>query len=227
MQRFVIRQPMEQAYVRHALFAVELLDGVTLARVTDGVTVVAEGLRGKPTINASGLFVWRREDLAALRKVSIEPGVLPYQPREVLKRDLHLPPEPKPLTSIQLSPRIDYPFPSGMTGVRGTLIEDRIGAPVAVRNAEMQLRWLDDDGVTWRDAPTRSVTNTKGDFAAVLRLASTEVPHVDANGDVTVRLRVRRDGNERSSLDVKLVQGRVTEPTASDTMTFAWDELQP
>jgi hypothetical protein len=228
IQRFVIRQPLERAYLRNAVFALELLDGVTLARVSNGITIVADGLREKPTVNVSGLFVWRREDISALRNISIDPGVLPYQRRELDRAALRLPPLPNPLTSIQLSPRIDYPLPSGMTGMRGTLIEDRSDPPVPVRDAETHLRWLDDDGVTWRDAPTRCLTNARGDFVSVLRLASSEVPQVDPSGALTVRLVVRRDEvNERSSTDVKLVQGRVADPTTLNAMRFAWDELQP
>jgi hypothetical protein len=223
IQRFVIRQPLELAYTRNALFALEVLDGVTLSRLSDGILVVAHGLRGKPTVNASGLFVWRREDISALQKISIDPGLLPYQHYDLDRAALLL-----PLTSIQLSPRIDYSFPSGITGMRGTLIEDRSDPLVPIPNAEIRLRWLDDDGVTWRDAPTRSRANARGDFVSILRLAAAQVPQVDPSGAVTVRLLVRRDEtNERSSTDLKLVQGRVADPTALNTMTFAWDDLQP
>ena len=227
IQRFVIRH-RERAYVRNALFALELLDGVTLARVSDGIHVVADGLSGKHTVNASGLFVWTTGDIDALRSITIDPVARPYQRRSVQRVDLRLPPQANPLTSIELSPRIDYPFPSGVTGMRGRLIEERVDPAVPVDKAEVHLAWLDDDGVTWREAPTRSLTNPKGDFATALRLASTDVPKLDANGALTVRLRVKRDEvNERSSADVKLPQGRVTEPTTANAMTFAWDELVP
>jgi hypothetical protein len=227
IRRFVIRQ-RDQAYVRDALFALELLDGVTLSRVSEGIHVVADGLRGKHTVNASGLFVWRSEDIAALRTITIDPGARPYQRCVVRRADLRLPPLAIPVTPVLLSPRIDYPFPSGMTGMRGTLIEERVDPPVPVEEADVHLAWLDDDGVTWREAPTRSLTNAKGDFAAPLRLVPGDEPKLDADGAVTVRLRVLRDGvNERSSTDVKLVQGRVTEPTTSNAMVFAWDDLLP
>ena len=35
---------------------------MTLERVSDGVKVTAEGLRGKPIVNYGGLFVWLEED---------------------------------------------------------------------------------------------------------------------------------------------------------------------
>ena len=227
MQTLVIRQP-EQAYLRSALFAVELLDAVTLERVTYGVRVQAEGMRAEPVINTGGLFVWRGTDATALQKIVIDPGTLPYEAREVERAALRLPPLPLPLTTIQLSPRVDYAFPKGMTGLRGTLVEDAAAPRVAVRDAEVRLRWLDDDGSTWRDAPGMSRTNADGDFAVVARLAPADVPQVDANGAMTVRLRVSRNGsNARSTADVRLLQGRVANPTTLSAMMFAWDDLQP
>jgi hypothetical protein len=224
--RLVRGHAPEQAYTRLALFALELLDGVTLARVSSGVEVVAHGLRGKPRVNTSGMFVWLEEDLTALRRVSIEPGALPFQSRELTAAELQLPPQ---VTTIELAPRVDYPFGAGITGARGRLVESRTTAtPTPVQDAELRLRWLDEDGTTWRDAPTRSRTNARGEFVAILRLAPTEAPLLDASGNVTVRLVATRDGaGERSSADVKLLAGRVADPTTASPLLFAWDELQP
>jgi hypothetical protein len=95
-----------------------------------------------------------------------------------------------------------------------------------VQDAKVRLQWLDEDGVTWSDAPTTSHTNPQGDFVVVLRLAANELPHVDATGAVTVRMLARRSGtNERQSGDFKLLQGRVADPTTLNTLIFAWDEL--
>jgi hypothetical protein len=223
---FEIKLPLEQAYSRRSLFAIELLDAVTLERVSRGVKVVAEGLQREPVINSGGVFVWLQEDLAPLEKVTIDPLTLPYEKLELEPADLTLPPDPRPLTIVELSPRVDYVFAPGVTGLRGTLIEERVVPPVPVPNAAVRLRWLDDDDVTWRDAPTTSHTNSRGDFVSILRFAPTEKPNLD-NGSVTVRLRVSRNGNERSSADFKLLQGRVTDPSTLDPLTFAWDELQP
>jgi hypothetical protein len=223
---FEIKLPVEEAYSRRSSFGIELLDAVTLSRVSYGVKVTAEGLQGRPVINGSGVFVWLQEDLTPLQRVSIDPGTLPYEKIELDPSDLKLPPNPRPLTSVELPPRVDYLFAPGVTGLRGTLIEERVVPPVPVPNAEIRLRWLDDDDVTWRDAPTTSHTNSTGDFVSILRFAPTEKPNLD-NGFVTVRLRVRRNGDERSSGDFKLLQGRVTDPSTLDPLTFAWDELQP
>ncbi len=217
---------LEQAYDRHVLFAIELLDAVTMTRVSDGVEVVADGLQGKPIVNPSGQFVWLKEGLGGLQKISIKTDALPYEPREVDRAELRLPPNRHPLTTIELQPRLNYAFPAGITGLRGTLLERRITPMEPVANAEVSLRWLDDVG-NWHDAPTAARTSPKGDFVSILRLAPKEKPDVDSDGAVTVRLQVRRNGSTRRSNDFKLLQGRVTDPSALNTLTFAWDELQP
>ena len=227
MQRLRIRQRGEPAYTRQALFAIEVLDGVTISRLSDGITLTAHGLRGRPVKNASGLFVWRNEDIALLERISIDPGLLPYQPRELLPSDLILAPVAKALTRVQLAPRVDYAFDSGFTGLRGTLIEERSIPLHLIRGARVHLRWLDDDGITWRDAPVASITNERGDFVTFLRVGVSEVPQVNANGAITVRVIVQRDEMERRSIDLKLPQGRVANPTTSSEIMFAWDELQP
>ncbi len=217
---------LERSYERHAMFGIELLDAVTLSRVSQGVKrVVAEGLEGEPILNASGCFVWLDEEIANLQKVTFDLGVLPFESIELAAADVKL-----PLTTIELQPRADYPFAAGTTGIRGTLIEKRVippQVPVAVDDAEVGLRWLDDDNVTWHDAPTTSRTNAHGDFVSILRLSATEVPDLDADRKLTVRLRARRNTNERTSSVLKLLQGRVADPSTLSALTFAWDELQP
>lgn len=220
---FEIYLPLEQAHLRNVLFAIEVLDAVTLARLSQGMKVVAEGLQGKPIVNASGLFVWLKENITPLRKVTIDPDMLPHESAELTAAQLQLPPQ---MTTIQLPPRLDYPFAPGITGLRGTLIEERgipPDRPVPVADAEVRLRWLDDDGITWHNAPTASHANRNGDFAAIVRLVPADVPRLDANGALTVRLHARRAGqNERRTANFPLLQGRV-----ADALTFAWDELQP
>lgn len=225
---FDVGVPLEQAYLRHSLFAIELLDAVTLVRVSQGVKVVAEGLHGRPSLNAGGLFVWREEPLGPLRKVHIDPGMRPYETVELEKAQLQLPPAAVPLTTIELPPRLDYAFASGITGARGMLIEERVSSPDPVPNAEVRFRWLDDDGVTWHDAPTTSHTNTDGDFVSILRFGPTDVPRLNASNELTVRLWVRRDATSvRRSDDLRLPQGRITDRSTVSALTFAWDELLP
>jgi hypothetical protein len=225
---FEVHLPLERGYLRHSLFAVELLDAVTLSRVSQGVKVVAEGLHGKPTVNAGGIFVWRAEPIGPLRKLRVDPGTRPYETVERDKAELQLPPAPVPLTTIELPPRLDYAFVPGITGARGTLIEERVSSPEPVSQAEVRLRWLDADGVTWRDAPTTSHTNADGDFVSILRFGPTDVPRLNTGKELTVRLWVRRDSTRvRRSADLLLPQGRISDRSLVSALTFAWDELLP
>ena len=98
--------------------------------------------------------------------------------------------------------------------------------PTPVADAEVSLRWLDDDNVTWRDSPIVSRTNSDGDFVSILRFDPNDVPDIDANRKLTLRLRVRRN-TERTSSDLKLPQGRIADPLTMSALTFAWDELNP
>lgn len=209
------KAPPEPAYARNVLFAIELLDAVTLERVSKGVTVTADGLLRKPILNASGFFVWLNEDLTPLQKITIDPDSLPYEAAEIKRAELQI-----PLTTIELKPRAAYPFAAGVTGIRGSLIESRVGPRQPVEKADVHLRWLDENGV-WRDA-TISRTDKNGDFAAILRFAPDEIPLLDNQGALTVRLRVRRASDERGTADMKLAQGRI-----ADALIFSWDELQP
>ena len=209
--------PSQLAYRRHVMFAVELVDAVSLARVSRGASVVADGLQRLPVINASGLFVWLREDLAALTRIAIDTGTLPLERAEVAATDLHL-----PLHTVQLAPRSDYPLERGTTAIRATLVNTRADL-VPVTGASVHLGWLDDGGLVWHDAPTRSRTNAHGDFACVARLAASDEPRLDAAVAMTVRLVAQRDGQgRRTSFPFQIPQGRV-----ADEMTFAWAELQP
>jgi hypothetical protein len=120
---------------------------------------------------------------------------------------------------------VDYPFGVGITGLRGRLVEER-GRSQPVQDATLYLRWLDQNGV-WQDAPTRSHTTAKGDFVVILRLTPKEEPQLDAESTLTVRLRVKRGADERGSADLKILQGRVANPSTLTQFVFVWDELEP
>lgn len=214
-----VHLPLERAYVRNVLFAVELLDAATLARVMAGLTVTADGLHGRPIVNTGGLFVWLEEDIARLQKIVVDPGLLPYQVLEIPAGELL----PLHLTTRLLQPRIDYPFTRGITALRGSLIEDRLVPRVPLVGAAVGLQWLDEDQVTWRDASTAASTDERGDFAAILRFTPADQPFHDANGALTARVRARRSTlNQRHSDQFPLWQGRVADPP-----TFVWDEMYP
>jgi hypothetical protein len=227
---FQVYLPLELSYQRHVLFAMEFLDAVTLRRLTQGLTVTASGLLQKPIINSSGLFVWLREDVTAFQKITVEPGMQPFENVEIPASQVRM----GELSSVELPPRRDYPFVSGITGHCGTLIERRVTPPTPpqpVAGAEVRLMWLDDDGNTWHDAPTRSHTNANGDFTAILRLTSSDVPLLDSSGALTASLRVTRAGQSgRGTPSFVLQQGRVVDKlngqgSTALPVTLAWNEL--
>lgn len=222
-------KPFEEAYTRRSHFALELLDAVTLERVSRGITLVAEGLRRKPIVNHSGLFVWIGEALSSLRRLSIEPRHLPYESFDGSVEDLEVPTTPSPIIRRLLPPLPSYVFPAGITGLRSRLIEQSVvglDAGQAVGKAEVWLQWLDDDGVTWRDAATPTRTLDNGDFVCFLRLTTSDEPKLDADGRLGVRLVARRVGaSARRSPELLLPQGRIDSPPSAPR-TFAWDDLQ-
>jgi hypothetical protein len=226
---FEVHLPLEELHLRKVRFAVELVDSVTFERVSGGVNVVAEGIAGRPVINSSGLFVWLESQTGDLQRLIIDPRMLPYEPVTLAQSDVKI-----PLTTVELAPNASYSFGVGTTGLRGMLIERRVIPPdraTPVPGAEMRLSWLDSDGV-WQRASTISHTNHNGDFASILRLAPDQVPLIDEQDKVTVRLTVTRDqGIPRTSEDVKLLQGHIADHSTFDggreALTFIWDELQP
>jgi hypothetical protein len=220
--------PVERPLLRKVRFAVELQDAVTLSRVSEGVNVVAQGLQGEPVVNPAGLFVWLKSNVGDLQSLTVNPNLLPFESATLMASDLK-----DPLTTIELSPKVSYPFTFGVTGLRGRLIESRIYSqdPTPVQNAALHLRWLDSDDV-WQEAPTISHTDENGEFALILQLAPNQAPQLDANDSVTVRVSATRDqGLPRSSDDLKLVQGHVADPStfggSPKALIFAWDELRP
>lgn len=209
----------ELAYTRRVLFALELLDAVTLARVSRELRVTAEGLDGGPIVNASGLWVWLEEPdaLARLRRVTVEPGRLPYERLEIPSAELQL-----PFTTRQLVPHVGYPFTAGTTALRGALVEDRADPRVPIVGADVWLQWLQEDD-TWRDASLVSASDDRGEFATILRLGPDDNPKHDADGALTVRVRARRSAlSERCSDELSMTQGHVADPS-----TFAWNEMHP
>lgn len=197
--------PAESAYRRQVLFATEVLDGVTLGRISSGITVRASALAAAPLVNASGMFVWLDHGLPlAPQQVTVDPGLLPYQGASAAAPLL-----PNRLLQIQLAPGRGYPFPAGVTALRFALIESAVGAPVAAPHTEVFLRWFDSGA--WRDAPLRSRTDANGDASVALRFGRDEEPGKDAGGQLRVRLCARRAGATTVSAEFALPEGRVTD----------------
>jgi len=228
-RRFEVYLPLERAYSREAMLAVELLDSVTLERVTQGMQVTAKGLTGRPIINAGGLFVWLKEDATKFEKLIVEPDGGPFEGTEIPASQVN-----RPLHQLQLKPLASYPFSPGSTAIRASLHEKRVPLgtkPVPIAGATIGIEWLDDDGVTWHPWQAPAMTNEAGDFIATLRLArgqspradqpprSDQQPRLDAQGRMTIRLTAKRATGPQKQKNFQLPQGRVTDET------YAWDEL--
>lgn len=217
---FAINLPVERAFERRVLFAVDLIDAVTLETVTRNVEVVATGLKGKPIINCGGSFVWLEEGNAQPQQVIVDTANAPYESVTVPAPVL-----PARTVRIELAPTYDYPFVPGVTAMRGTLLESRTGIRIPVAGVQIWLQWIDDTagGTTWIDAPTRCHTSANGDFAVLLRFTPEQVPKPGTGGGLSVRLRANRQGNQRTSTQFTIPEGRV----ADALPPFAWDELVP
>ncbi len=212
--RFAIFPP-EIAYERRVLFAVELLDPVALVPVTDGFTVSATGLVGKPTVNPSGQFVWLTEGNAVPQRVVADPGSLRYE-----REDLAVVVPVDRLVRITLRPKRGYAVPSGVAAIASSLYESMADPPVSVRGANVWLRWIDDNTGTTVDALPATATGDDGGFVAFIRFAPADTPRLDGGGRLRARLRVDRAGTIRDSQELQLPQGRTT-----DLAPFIWDQL--
>lgn len=216
-QPFEVRLPLEQAFVREAMLAVELLDPVTLERVSHGVKVTAVGLASSPIINFGGLFVWLRQSTANFERLTIAPGTRPFEPMEIPAAQVQL-----PLHSVELKPLANYPFAPGITAIRGSLYETAVPlgvAPTAIPGATVRLAWLHEDGVTWEPSPGTARTDANGGFTAILRLAPGQVTALDAQGKMSIRLFAKRAAGGEKHHEFQLPHGRVVDAT------YAWDQL--
>jgi hypothetical protein len=229
--RLMHSKPPERAYLRRPRLIVEAFDPVTLMPVHDGLRLRVEHLDTPPVVSTSGRFVWF-ESTARFEKLLIDAGTLPYLPPGTIDiPPLPAPPPPaKPvrhtLIRLELGPSTTYPFSPGITGLRGTLLEDLADdPPVPVRDAQIHLQWIDDPlpGDTWVDAPTISQTNSRGDFVAIARLATNQIARADAQQRMRVRVAATRAGNTLLSTELQIPFDRIADVQQS----FAWDDLQP
>jgi len=211
---------LEQGYSRKMLFAAEIIDAVTLEPVTKVLRVTATGLKNSPIINYGGSFVWLEDDGRQPQSVVVDASDTQYESITVPAPVL-----PARSVRIELAPAYGYPFPPGVTALRGTLLESLFGTPAPVVGAELWLQWIDENasGTNWVGAPTHSHSGDNGDFAVLLRLSPAQVPRADAGGGVVAQLRVRREGTTRTSTQFSLGLGRIT----SGLPPFAWSELVP
>ena len=212
---FDVRLPLEQAYLREAMLAVELLDPVTLERVSHGVKVTAVGLTSTPIVNFGGLFVWLKQPTTNFQKLIIEPGTWPFERMEIPVAQVQ-----RPLHTVELKPLANYPFTPGITAIRGSLYEKTVQLgkpPEPIAGATIRLEWLHEDNVSWIPSPATAVTNAKGDFTTILRFAPVEVPAQNAQGKMSIRLFAKRAAGGEKHHEFQLPHGRVAD------QTYAWD----
>ena len=214
----------EQAWQRRVRFVVEVSDSVTGELVRDGISVRVSGLRGEPIVNASDRFVWLAESGALPTAVEVDPGRLPFLPRSVPAPP---PPAPPPapqynVVRVALAPTAAYPFDTGASGLRGTLV--RLAAelpPVALPLKDIWLQWMDDDlpAPGWTDSPIVSRTDSSGDFAVIVRLATNQIARTDAQQRMRVRVAATHAGSTKFSPEQQIRPGYV----ADVQQNFAWD----
>jgi hypothetical protein len=226
----------DRGLLRRVQLAVEVLDSVSLNRVTAGLNVSVQGLVARPIVNSGGQFVWLlpREGgplpVPVPTKVTVDPGRLPFAPADVaLPAALPSP----PLIRVELTPRRDYAFAAGVAGIRATLVRDLTDDPLQpLTGVPVWLQWQDASVAAkpWVDGPIRSVTDANGDFAAVLRLTQAQQPVLGANG-VSLRLLATYTGITQHSNAFQIPQGRVADmPGPADSNkkpAFAWTGFSP
>lgn len=215
---FDIDLPLERGRLRKLALAAEVIDAVTLELVRQGVKVSAPGLNARPSVNASGMYVWI-EQTGTPRPVQVSVDTLNTGLEAVT---VSVPPLPERSLRIELAPGPGYVFGSGVTAVRGALLARRGLPREAAAGAEVWIRWIDSEanGTPWADSPVHSRVDAAGDFAAVLRLARGQVPEVN-DGLLRARLGVRWRGLTRMSDEFALQPGRVDERAVS----FIWNEF--
>jgi hypothetical protein len=205
---------------RDVLFAVELIDPVSHTLVSQGVEVSADRFTSLRRITAGGRFIWLQRMNGQDGAGNPWPVVIEVKPKKGTPFEKHThqpwqPPGPAPrdrLLQITLRPTMAYPFDTGVTAVRGRLLEGPEPTSRPLENVHVQLVWREQTKETeperWHPAPpvldanntplTRvgeSQTNARGEFLVFLHLP---VPEKDAatpdlqDGLLRARLRFTR-----------------------------------
>src|SRR5262249_7657160 len=130
--------------------------------------------------------------------------------------------------ALALAPTAAYPFTTGTTGVRGTLIRDHLEDPavpiaLAAPAESLRLQWMDDalPPPAWTDSDIVSSTDAAGDFAAIVQLGASQIARTDAQGRMRVRVAATRSGTTRFSPELQIKPGYVTDVAQK----FAWDQF--
>ena len=222
---FVLDAPPDTAWQRRLRFVVEVIDAVTGELIRDGIDVRVAGLAGQPIVNFGGRYVWLAERGAAPTEVSVDPKSRPFLPARVTAP---APPGPPPapqygVVSIVLAPTPAYPFETGTTGMRSTLVRAAAEKPTVPLSFDaIWLQWQDDTQPppAWSDAPVHSATDVAGDFAAIVRLGVQQIARTDSQGLMRVRVAATHGGVTKFSPERQIRAGHV-----ADLPSFAWDQF--
>jgi hypothetical protein len=228
---------------RRVLFAVELVDPITQAFMSRGLSVTAAGIGGRPIVSWSGRFVWLVEQDHWPGTIAVDPGATPYEahsqagpprPADILNTT----PDAR-LVRIVLRPTAAYPFDTGATIVRGTL-KERVDVPGAdvVSGALVQLAWHDALANTWQPGAPQAgqvwpQTDSNGSFAALLQLNAPPPADPDITlGLLKARVQVTRGSETRATPDAfpflpdAANAGRVPEGRLlTSDVTLGWEQL--
>jgi hypothetical protein len=217
---------LEQAWQRRVRFVVEVSDAVTGELIGDGISVRVKGFKSAPIVNATNRFVWLAESGAVPTEVEVTSGRLPFLPQTVPAPP---PPGPPPapqynVVRVTLAPTGAYPFDTGASGIRGTLVRlANEWPPVALPGKDVWLQWMDDNvpAPGWTDSTIVSKTDTNGDFAVIVRLAINQIARVDTQQRMRVRVAATHAGSTKFSPEQQIQPGYVADVPQS----FAWDQF--
>jgi len=187
----------ESGFHRAVMFAVELIDAVDGATVSDGIKVRAREeereIERTPIVNRSGCFVWLQEQGGVWpTTIKVSVGRRPYQPVSAPALDPNTIDPAKPETRRQrifLCPTQAYDFPPGVTALRGRVFDGTDASAHAVDGATVQLRWKGRDEA-WTAASHPATTDRDGAFAVFLRMPPSDSFDAEAALRLPIRLRV-------------------------------------
>lgn len=198
------------APTRRVLFALEVIDSVSGATLTDRLIVepldaAGRVINGAPLVSHSGRFVWLEPKNAWPTSVRVRPDDRPNPPPffDTVIRTPRPDPPIRPaqrLFSALMRPRPGYPFGEGATAVRG-MLTTAAGAPIA--GALVQLAYKPEGAVNWlppepgpdaEPKPGEALTDAAGQFAVFMRLPADVARSAVNSGKLNVRLQVRRAG---------------------------------
>jgi hypothetical protein len=206
--------PLDLAPAR-AMFAVELIDPILAAPVSEGLRVTAEGFR-PPALTPSGRFAWLDRGPPTHRRIKlvVEPtnGMfarietmldVPASHPDVPASDL--------LFRLQLDPTGLYEPPVGMSAVGGMLIEGD-GSIAAVPGVSIRIRFPYAEGMEVFTVTDAGRTDARGGFIAMVRGLDRVTPDPDPESrrGFPARLRLERDGEVRATDLLSLRLGRLT-----------------